>query len=769
MSITLLASKHPKIIRVFESCPIRYSILLCRLSTEPTALPPPSVQQNDDSIVKQAVQLLKIPHHEWSTTQLIDLLFSDPAPSSRLLFQIARRLPSSSHALKFLQFLQDNSPLPDKTQSLSSTFQAIVELASREPDSRSNLYELYKVSKEWIVPLTINSATLLLRCFGRNGLVEESLILFNELDNSLKNTHVRNVLIDLLLGAGHVDHALKVLDEMFQSKFDYRPNDVTGDIIFSWLMKRERLGRIVTQEEIVELVLKFGEFGVFPKSIWITKMITMLCRNGNTNKACELLLELMNRGAALEVAPCNALLTGLGRDSYRDRMNDVMAKMKEMDIEPNVITYGILINHLCKFRRVDEALEVFQRMNESQEGDGVSVQPDVVIFNTLIDGLCKVGRQEEGLGLLERMKLQKECAPNTVTYNCLIDGFCKAGEIERGLELFDEMNKEGIVPNAVTVNTLVDGMCRNGRANSAVKFLDEMQRKGLKGDVFAYTSLINAFCNVNNIRMAMEIFDQKLREGCFPDAIAYYNLISGLTQAGRMDDASSILSKLKEAGFHPDIVCYNQMISGFCNKNRMDKVKEMLNDMEKSGVSPDSITYNTLISYCSKIGDFKIAHKMLRKMTEDGLSPTVVTYGALIHAYCLNGNVDEAMKIFRSMGSTAKVAPNTVVYNILIDSLCQNNNVELALELMDDMKVKGIRPTTTTYNAMFKGLREKKWLKQTFELMDRMIEQACNPDYITMEILTEWLSAVGETEKLKNFAQGHKASASPSYIGDLLP
>jgi hypothetical protein len=30
-----------------------------------------------------------------------------------------------------------------------------------------------------------------------------------------------------------------------------------------------------------------------------------------------------------------------------------------------------------------------------------------------------------------------------------------------------------------------------------------------------------------------------------------------------------------------------------------------------------------------------------------------------------------------------------------------------------------------------------------------MKEHACNPDYITMEILTGWLSAVGETEMLK--------------------
>ncbi|OAY49097.1 pentatricopeptide repeat-containing protein At3g61520, mitochondrial [Manihot esculenta] len=757
MSITLLASKHSNFIRVVESCTIRFSFLLRHLSTEPAIPPPP--RQNDDSNVEQVLQLLQIPDHEWNTTQLNHLLFSNPAPSPCLLFQIARRLPSSSQALKFLKYLQYNSPLPD-TQFLSSTLQTVFELASREPGSRTNLYELYKASKEWNIPLTINSATLLIRCFGRNGLVEEFSILFDELEHSLKNTQVRNAVIRLLLRAGLVDKAFKVLDEMLRPEFDYHPDNVTGHIIFSWLMKRERLGRTDTREEIVELVLKFGKFGVFPNSIWITQMVTVLCSNGKTIKAYDLLLELMTLGAALKVAPFNALLTGLGRDKDFNRMNEVMVKMKEMDIEPDVITFGIIINHLCKFRKIDEALEVFQRMNKGQEVGGVSVEPDVVIFNTLIDGLCKVGRQEEGLGFLERFKTQKEWSPNTVTYNCLIHGFCKAGEIERGLQLFDEMNKEGIVPNVITINTLVDGMCRNGRTASAVQFLDEMQRKGLKGNAFAYASLINAFYHVNNIRKAMEIFYQMLREGFSPDAIVYYKLISGLSQARRMDDATSLLSKLKESGFHPDVSCYNDLITGFCNKNRTDKVKEMLSDMEKAGINPDSITYNTLISYCCKIGDLEVAQKIMKKMIKAGLSPTVATYGALVRAYCLDGKVDEAMKIFRDMDAASKVTSNAVMYDILIESLCNNNDVELALPLMDDMKAKGVKPNTATYNAIFKGLREKKWLKPAIELMDTMIEQACNPDYVTLEILREWLSAVGETEKLKNFVQRYEASAS---------
>jgi pentatricopeptide repeat protein len=79
---------------------------------------------------------------------------------------------------------------------------------------------------------------------------------------------------------------------------------------------------------------------------------------------------------------------------------------------------------------------------------------------------------------------------------------------------------------------------------------------------------------------------------------------------------------------------------------------------------------------------------------------------------------------------------------------------------MEDMKIWGVTPNTTTYNAIFKGLRDEKDLEKVFEFMDRMIEHACNPDYITMEILTEWLSAVGEIERLKKFVAGCEVSSS---------
>ncbi|KAG2725380.1 hypothetical protein I3760_01G063100 [Carya illinoinensis] len=759
MSVPLSSSKQSTVF-LLRLCLLKpqtsampYYPLHRHLSTEPN--PPP---QDEESLINEAVQLFQVLEDgNSSSTQLHQLLFSSSSPSSPGIFrQITRRLASSSQALEFFDYIRSNSPSRELT-SLSFTFQAIFELASREPDPQNKLLELYRTSKERNIPLTVNGATLLVRCLGRAERVDEALAVVDELDPSLKNTHFYNVVVALLFRSGRIVKALNMLDEMLQPGADCPPNDITGDVVFAALSRREWCGRSISDKEIVGLVSKLLQQGVFPDTFKLTQLITKLCRKKMIGLAWDVLHDVMKAGGTLEAASCNALLTGLGRDGDFERMNTLMTEMKEMDIQPNVVTFGILINHMCKSRRVDEALEVFEKMKGVS---GLSVEPDVITYNTLIDGLCKVGRQEEGLTLMDQMRSENKCMPNTVTYNCLIDGFCKAGEIERAQELFDQMNKERVFPNVITLNTLVDGMCRHGRITSAVQFFDEMRSKGLKGNAVTFTTLIKAFCNVNNIDKAMELFSQMSKDGCSPDAIVYYTLISGLSQAGRMDDASSVVSMLKEAGFCLDIVCYNVLIGGFCRKNKLDKAYEMLKEMEQAGVKSDSVTYNTLISYLSKTGNFATAHRVMRMMIKDGLVPTVVTYGALIHAYCLNGKIEEAMKIFRDMSSSSKVPPNNVIYNILIDSLCKKNEVELALSLMEEMKAKGVSPNVTTYNAMLKGLRENNLLEKAFDLMDRMVEQACNPDYITMEVLTEWLPAVGETGKLKNFVQGYEVSVS---------
>ncbi|KAJ6679748.1 F21B23.6 PROTEIN [Salix purpurea] len=302
--ITVPTSKHSNLLRLLTS-----HAFLRRLSTErPEPQPPPQQKtRNHNSIITEALQLLQTPENEWDTTQLNQLLFPDsPPPSSspRLFYQITRRLPSSSQALKFLNYLRNNSPSSPDTQTLLSyTFQAIFELSFCEPDSNANLSRHYKTSKELNIPLTVNAASVLLRAYGRSELVDESLILFNELDPSVKNTYLRNVWLSVLLRHGRAEDALKVIDEMFESneESNCRPNDATGDILFSFLLKRERDEEFLSEDEIVNLVLKFGEHGVLISSFWMGRLITRLCWNRKTNRAWDLFNEMIKLGAVFGI------------------------------------------------------------------------------------------------------------------------------------------------------------------------------------------------------------------------------------------------------------------------------------------------------------------------------------------------------------------------------------------------------------------------------------------------------------------------------------
>ncbi|KAM3382434.1 hypothetical protein P3S68_008008 [Capsicum galapagoense] len=123
----------------------------------------------------------------------------------------------------------------------------------QEVDVPSKLSERFCFAKEWKIPLSINAATLLIRCFGRAKMLEEAISVYKELDPDSRNT----------MG-----------------------NAIRPDTFY---------------------------------------------------------------------------------------MNLLMNEMKEKKVKPNVVTFGILIKHLCKCYRVDEALQVFEQMGGS-ETDGVLVK-----------------------------------------------------------------------------------------------------------------------------------------------------------------------------------------------------------------------------------------------------------------------------------------------------------------------------------------------------------------------------------------------------------
>ncbi|KAE8700038.1 hypothetical protein F3Y22_tig00110569pilonHSYRG00354 [Hibiscus syriacus] len=111
-------------------------------------------------------------------------------------------------------------------------------------------------------------------------------------------------------------------------------------------------------------------------------------------------------------------------DEQLENARNVWNAMKARNIPPNVYTFAITINALCKKNRLHEACELLRKLKCT------SIAPKPLIFNPVIDGLCKSRNLDEA-NLIVEME-EKKCYPHKVTFTILIIGHCMKSRRGRG-------------------------------------------------------------------------------------------------------------------------------------------------------------------------------------------------------------------------------------------------------------------------------------------------------------------------------------------------
>lgn len=92
------------------------------------------------------------------------------------------------------------------------------------------------------------------------------------------------------------------------------------------------------------------------------------------------------------------LLEGWSQQQNLLKVNEVCREMKDEGFEPDVVTYGIIINAYCKAKKYDEAIGFYHDMQLK------NVSPSPHIYCTLIIGLGNGNRLDEALEFFEKSK-----------------------------------------------------------------------------------------------------------------------------------------------------------------------------------------------------------------------------------------------------------------------------------------------------------------------------------------------------------------------------
>ncbi|KAF9611108.1 hypothetical protein IFM89_027001 [Coptis chinensis] len=140
----------------------------------------------------------------------------------------------------------------------------------------------------------------------------------------------------------------------------------------------------------------------------------------------------------------------------------------------------------------------------------VGIQPNVYTYSIVIDALCRCGQISRAHDVFAEIT-HVGCSPNSITFNNLMKVHVKAGRTEKVLQ---EMDENEVEPNVNTYRVLISLFCRIGHWVQAHKFLIEMlEEKCLRPTLPMYESVLLHLRKAKQIKKHEELVEKMVDRG----------------------------------------------------------------------------------------------------------------------------------------------------------------------------------------------------------------------------------------------------------------
>ena len=112
--------------------------------------------------------------------------------------------------------------------------------------------------------------------------------------------------------------------------------------------------------------------------------------------------------------------------------------MISVGLDPNIVSYTILINGYCNMKKMDKAMHLFQEIPRK------GLIPNIVTYYTVIQGLFRVQRCVVARKVFNELQATG-LKPDFHAYCVMLDGLCKNGYIEEALSLLSAIENDEVI------------------------------------------------------------------------------------------------------------------------------------------------------------------------------------------------------------------------------------------------------------------------------------------------------------------------------------
>ncbi|CAI0434167.1 unnamed protein product [Linum tenue] len=315
------------------------------------------------------------------------------------------------------------------------------------------------------------------------------------------------------------NHVLRVLAE----KKDHK----AIEILISDMGKQGRVMEPQTFGVVAETLVKLGRedeaLGLFKNldkkfkcpqdSVTVSAIVTALCAKGHAKKAQGVVWHHKEKISGTKLCIYRSLLYGWSVQLNVKEARKVIKEMKGEGVMPDLFCFNTFIRCLCeKNAKHNPSGIVPETLNVLMEMRTYSIQPNSISYNILLSCLGRTRRVKECVKVFELMK-RSGCAPDWHSYYLVVKVMYLSGRFGKGSQLVDEMMEEGLVPDRKFFYDLIGVLCGVERPNLAVELFDRMKRSSLGGYGPVYDVLIPKLCRGGEFNKGRELWDEAVAMG----------------------------------------------------------------------------------------------------------------------------------------------------------------------------------------------------------------------------------------------------------------
>ncbi|MCJ1225021.1 hypothetical protein MMC12_001668 [Toensbergia leucococca] len=345
---------------------------------------------------------------------------------------------------------------------------------------------------------------------------------------------------------------------------------------------------------------------------------------GTRTLAARFHQELLDIGSAPTANTYGLYITTL-KDSTRtfDEATEavrIFHRAKSEGVEPSSFLYNALIGKLGKARRIDDCLFYFAEMRS------LGIRPTSVTYGTIVNALCRVSDERFAEDLFDEMESMPNYKPRPAPYNSLMQYFLTTKhDSGKVLSYYQRMQSRNIQPTMHTFKLLIDTYATLDPINmtAAEGVLDTIRASGLRPEAVHYASLIHAKgCALHDMAAARRTFDDVLRKTDIrPQACLYQALFESMAANHCVADTEEILKDMFARGVEMTPYIANTLIHGWATEKNITKSKAVYDSIGLEKREPS--TYEAMTRAFLTVEDRENASDVVHEMCSRGYPSAV--------------------------------------------------------------------------------------------------------------------------------------------------